>query len=65
MRLKKVFDPTQWETKPLIYSLPLVYALFAIRSSIDDHFSHARHTLPQKWHLHPTLPQAPTVHAGP
>ena len=37
MRLKKVFDDMRWETKPLIYSLCLVYAPFAIRSSIDDH----------------------------
>jgi len=37
MRLKKVFDDMRWETKPSIYSLHLVYAPFAIRSSIEDH----------------------------
>jgi len=42
------------------YILPLQFVLL---STII--VSHARDTLPRKCLLHPTLPQAPTVYAGP
>jgi len=65
MRLRNVFDDTRWETKPSIYSLReyMLPLQFVLLSTII--VSHARDTLLRKCHLHPTLPQAPTVHAGP
>jgi len=48
-------------------SIPYVWYIlpvhFVLLSTII--VSHACDTLPQKCLLHPTLPQAPTVHAGP